>query len=200
MVASRKRMRKDASARLAQTERASAERRSAARAGSALAAAVVVAAVAACGHQTPPTQLTTSRLLTVPCKDIIGSETAPADELEVLGRVAVAAAVRQPAEVTAEARWTHFAKRPVVVLAGRGPVTLSVSAAWRTRAAIVWGNNMTPVANLQIADCPPSPHRWNVYAGGIYTRSARACVPLIIETGRRSKTVIFGLGQSCHSG
>lgn len=153
-------------------------------------------ALAGCARQTSPTHPVTARLLTVPCTDSIGSTTSSTDDFVLLGRVGVVR-LKQPAESTAQARWTHFAKRPVLVLSGHESVSLSLPVAWRRRAAIVWGNSMTPVAKLRIAACPPSPHRWNVYAGGIYTRSATECIPLVVGAGGQSRTVMLGLGESC---
>jgi hypothetical protein len=84
-----------------------------------------------------------------------------------------------------------------VVVTGSIPVRVSVPARWRDRVAITWGNGLPAVKSLRIAACPPSPHRWNAYAGGFFTHTAHICVPLTFTIGRRSETARFGLGQRC---
>jgi hypothetical protein len=86
-------------------------------------------------------------------------------------------------------------------LAVRGnapPVDVTVPKAWRTRAAITWGDSAI-VSALRIAPCAPflPPKVWNAYAGGFYLRSRTACVPLIFRVGQRRQTVRFGLGRRC---
>ena len=77
------------------------------------------------------------------------------------------------------------------------PVSVTVPKAWRTRAAITWGNSGT-VSALRIASCPRfGDEAWNVYAGGFLLRSRSACVPLTFRVGNRSATVRFGLGRAC---
>jgi hypothetical protein len=94
--------------------------------------------------------------------------------------------------------WTRWRKTPLIVRAGRTPVTVSVPPAWRSRAAIIWGSGtIGPRPALRIAACPRAPHQalgWNVYAGGFFLRSASACVPLTFQVGDRRRTLRFSLG------
>ena len=93
--------------------------------------------------------------------------------------------------------WTHWRKAGLVVRAGAPPVTVSVPAAWRSRAAITWGNSTGIVSALRIASCPGPAGVWNAYAGGFYLRSRVACVPLRFSVAGRSSVVRFGLGRPC---
>ena len=91
----------------------------------------------------------------------------------------------------------YWRKAGLVVRAGAPPVTVSVPAAWRSRAAITWGNSTGIVGALRIASCPGAAGTWNAYAGGFYLRSRSACVPLRFSVGGRTRLVRFGLGHAC---
>ena len=93
--------------------------------------------------------------------------------------------------------WPYWRKAGLVVRAGAPPVTVSVPAAWRSRAAITWGNSTGIVSGLRIASCPGAAGGWNAYAGGFYLRSRSACVPLRFSVAGRSSVVRFGLGRAC---
>jgi hypothetical protein len=115
----------------------------------------------------------------------------------VLGVISVPPAsipqvVRTPGE-----RWPYWEKAGLVVRAGRSPVTVSVPQAWRTRAAITWGNGKPAVSSLRISPCPSPPNVWNAYAGGFFMRSHGACVPLVFQVGERRKLVRFGIDHRC---
>jgi hypothetical protein len=94
-------------------------------------------------------------------------------------------------------RWPYWEKAGLVVRAGRSPVTVSVPQAWRTRAAITWGNAKPAVNSLRISACPSPPNVWNAYAGGFFMRAHGACIPLIFQVGHRRKLVRFGIDRRC---
>jgi hypothetical protein len=116
----------------------------------------------------------------------------------VLGVVSVPQAYRPQVVATRSRPWTHWSKAGLVIRGGSPPVTVTVPKAWRTRAAIAWGNTGA-VSALRIASCPPLGESkvWNAYAGGFLLRSRSACMPLIFSVGKRSATVRFGLARAC---
>jgi hypothetical protein len=115
----------------------------------------------------------------------------------VLGVVSVPPAYEPQVVPTGNRPWAFWRKAGLVVRGGAGPVVVSVPQAWRTRAAITWGNAGI-VSRLRITPCPALPPKvWNAYAGGFYLRSRSACVPLTIRVGRRAQTVRFGLARRC---
>jgi hypothetical protein len=75
-------------------------------------------------------------------------------------------------------------------------VSVSVPESWRQRAAITWGTSGT-VSSLRLTACLRPPGIWGFYAGGVYVRSAGACVPLVFRIGTRSATVRFSVGRPC---
>jgi hypothetical protein len=93
--------------------------------------------------------------------------------------------------------WRYWQKDPLWIRAGRQMVTITVPAAWRSRAAITWGVNVGIVSTLRLPGCLSAPGTWNGYAGGFYLRSASACVPLAIGVGRRTAMVRVGVGRRC---
>lgn len=115
----------------------------------------------------------------------------------VLGVVSVPPAYRPQVAATRSRPWTHWSKAGLVIRGGSPPVTVSVPRAWRSRAAITWGNTGA-VSTLRIASCAPWETKvWNAYAGGFLLRSRSACVPLIFTVGKRSAIVRFGLARVC---
>lgn len=136
---------------------------------------------------------------TVPCDEIIlhvKSGRAGGYRV-VLGVVSVPPA-RLIQVVPSQSRpWTYWRKAGLVVRAGAPPVTVSVPSAWRSRAAITWGNSTGIVSTLRIASCPGAAGAWNAYAGGFYLRSRSACVPLRFGVPGRSSVVRFDLGRAC---
>jgi hypothetical protein len=116
----------------------------------------------------------------------------------VLGVVSVPPAYLPQVVQSGSRPWTYWRKAGLVIRGGSQPVTVSVPRAWRSRAAITWGNSGI-VHTLRIASCPaydPS-EPWNAYAGGFLLRSRSACVPLIFSVRDRNTTVRFGLGRRC---
>ncbi len=138
----------------------------------------------------------------VPCSNIINSApwVGEARYRLVLGGVSVPPASLPKTAGSSDPSWQYFLKAGLVVRAGRAPITVTVPRAWRGRAAISWGNGLGVASTLQITGCPPSPDSWNAYAGGFYTRSASACVPLTFRIGAHSQTVRFGIGRRCVAG
>jgi hypothetical protein len=134
---------------------------------------------------------------TVPCDEVILRPKAPktGGYRPVLGALYVPPAYL-PQTVRVESRpWIYWSKSGLIVRAGRA-ISVSVPQAWRTRAAITWGNNTGIVSALRIAACP-SPTQWNAFAGGFYLRSRSACVPLVFRAGGRAAEVRFGVGRRC---
>ena len=157
----------------------------------AILAAVVAAAASA--HASSGTR-------TVSCSSII----KPVGEVSwrptriVLDVVDVPPAYIRQTYATKEARWRYWSKVGIVVRADSPNVSISLPPAWRTRAAITWGN-AGPASALRIRSCPPSSSLgdWNPYSGGFLLRSKSACVPLVFRVGERTQTVRFGVGRRC---
>ena len=136
---------------------------------------------------------------TVSCDKIIltvGSGRADGYRV-VLGVVSVPEAHLPQVVATRSRAWPFWRKAGLVIRGGSPSVSVTVSQAWRNRAAIHWGNSGV-VNVLRIASCPRfGDEPWNAYAGGFHLRSRSACVPLIFRVGNRSATVRFGLGRAC---
>ena len=115
----------------------------------------------------------------------------------VLGRISINAAQSyQPVPVSDTKPWHYWQKRPILIRASSGPVSVSVPPAWRDRAAITYGT--TPIrGSLVLFSCQRPRGVWDAYAGGIYLRDRAACVPLIFRNGHRSKTVRLNMYGHC---
>jgi hypothetical protein len=155
--------------------------------------AVAIAALAAGSASSAPTP-------TVTCDRIIlgaGSGTSGGYRV-VLGTVSVPPAYLRQVVATRSRPWSHWRKAGLVIRGNSLPVYVIVPRAWRSRAAITWGNSGTTSA-LRIARCPSrDPDKpWNAYSGGFLLRARAACVPLIFQVGNRRATVRFGLGKRC---
>jgi hypothetical protein len=161
----------------------------------------VLAAVAAASPSSPFHRASVS----VPCSEIIDQTTWPylgSRNPRYRYRPVLAAVSVPPAYISQvihlrDGAWPYWSKAGLVVRASRGPVTVSVPLAWRTRAAITWGGNTGIVNSLRLARCGSDPSRANAYAGGFYLRSRSACLPLVFRVGSRNTTVRFGLGRRC---
>jgi hypothetical protein len=115
----------------------------------------------------------------------------------VLGRVSVDTGdADRPVPVQGNEPWRYWQKRGILILAGTGPVSVSVPSSWRGRAAITWGNKGI-VGSLVLTACRQPSGVWDAYAGGIYTRAVTACVPLVFTLGGRSVTVPVSLAGRC---
>ena len=156
---------------------------------------LVLAPTAALAAGSTPTRL----MPTVPCDEIIlHVKSGHAGGYRVVLGVVSVPPARLIQVVPSQSRpWTYWRKAGLVVRAGAPPVTVSVPAAWRRRAAITWGNSTGIVSALRIASCPGAAGTWNAYAGGFYLRSRSACVPLRFSVSARSSIVRFGLGRAC---
>jgi len=156
----------------------------------------ILAAVAAASASARPTPATP----TVSCRSVV----TPAGEFSwrpsrvVLGVVDVPPRYIRQTYATNETPWRHWSKVGLVVRADSPTVWISVPAAWRTRAAITWGN-AGPTSALRIRSCPPSSSLgdWNPYSGGFLLRAKSACVPLVFRVGARTETARFGVGRRC---
>jgi hypothetical protein len=139
----------------------------------------------------------------VVCGDIIGQATGPRVDgyRLVLGVMSVPPAYMPQGAVHVDGfgRWRYWHKAGMVVRAGKFTVTVAVPKAWRSRAAITWGNRLGIVNSLRFSGCGTAPlvSEWNAYAGGFYLRAPSACVPLVFRVGHRSTTVRFGIGRHC---
>ncbi len=138
----------------------------------------------------------------VPCDEIILNTKFPyrtGGYRAVLGAVAVPPLYLQQVVPTQSNPWTHWRKAGLVVRAGSPQVIVTVPPAWRTRAAITWGNGSAGnhATSLAIASCGDPANVGHAYAGGFYLRSASACVPIYFQVGRRRATVRFGIGRRC---
>jgi len=160
----------------------------------ALVGAAALAVTTAATHAT-----TSASAPTVPCDDVILNPESPTvgGYRMVLGVVAVPEPYLAQVVRTRNAKWRYWRKAGLVVRATDLPVTVSVPAAWRSRAAITWGNNTGIVSSLRITGCPSPPDVWNAYAGGFYLRASSACVPLVFRYAGQSATVRFGVGRRC---
>ncbi|MET0562297.1 MAG: hypothetical protein ABW114_02505, partial [Gaiellaceae bacterium] len=93
--------------------------------------------------------------------------------------------------------WPYWRKTRLVIRGGAPAVTVTVPRAWRSRAAIIWGNAGTPASSLRFASCAGRAREGRAYAGGFYLRSRSCCVPLVFRVGARAATVRFGVGRRC---
>ena len=141
----------------------------------------------------------------VPCDDIIGRTDFPYlgnsrpehRSRLVLGVASVPPAYMRQVVPTGQKPWAYWRKHGLVVRATGAAVTITVPRSWRTRAAITWGNNHGgAVGSLRIAGCRVAANVGNAYAGGFYVRLP-ACVPLVFTVGKRSATMLFGVGKRC---
>jgi hypothetical protein len=115
----------------------------------------------------------------------------------VLGRISVDTGdPDRPVPVPGNEPWRYWQKRGILILAGTGPVSVSVPSSWRGRAAITWGNKGI-VSSLVLTTCRVPSGVWDAYAGGIYTRAVTACVPLVFTLAGRSVTVPVSLTGHC---
>lgn len=114
----------------------------------------------------------------------------------LLNAIAAPPAYLQQVIPTTQQPWRYWRKAGLVVRAGRA-VTITVPPRWRTRAAIVWGNNGGPYESVRIAACAGSQHSGHAYAGGFYLHTPSACLPLTFTVAGRSATVRFGIGKRC---
>jgi hypothetical protein len=158
--------------------------------------AALALAGAGCGGGDDPVQRRPAPERVVGCGDVIlKPRSATADGYRVLlgGAVSVPPAHLSQTAATGDPEWPFWEKAGLVVRAGRGPLDVSVPAAWRDRAAITWGNGGGPVSSLRIAACPD--RGWNAYAGGLFIKRRSGCVPLVLRAGDRTATVTIGLEE-----
>ena len=115
----------------------------------------------------------------------------------VLGRISVYAGYSQmPVPVTGNGPWRYWQKRGILILAGTGPVQISVPPSWRRQAAITYGTTGI-VSSLVLTACRQPSGVWDGYAGGIYLRAATSCVPLLFAIGNKSVTIRFSITGRC---
>lgn len=93
--------------------------------------------------------------------------------------------------------WPYWRKTGLVIRAGAPAVTITVPPAWRSRAAIIWGNAGNPASSLRFASCAGRAGEGRAYAGGFFLRGRSGCVPLVFRVGARAATVRFGVGCRC---
>ena len=157
-------------------------------------AAVALALVAPSGAAAKPAGSTAA----LDCSQFIGADGPPIDGYAKVLGVAwlpthrALGSVRLVDPPTPTARW--WSKQGLVIKAG-STFTLAVPDAWQGRLAIGWGSPAQPSEEVTVSGCD-SGGRWLAYAGG-YWVSEPACVPLVVESGRRHKTVHIGVGAPC---
>lgn len=142
---------------------------------------------------------TRAQVRTVPCDQVIDHPGFPyrSDGYRlVLNTFSVPPAyLRQVVQVGG--RWPYWRKAGLVIRAGVSAVTVTVPRAWRSRAAIIWGNAGNPASSLRFASCAGRSREGRAYAGGLYLRARSGCVPLVFRVGARAATVRFGAGRRC---
>jgi hypothetical protein len=142
---------------------------------------------------------TRAAVRTVPCSQVIDHPKFPYRSGRyrlVLGTFSVPPAyLRQVVHVGGS--WPYWRKAGLVIRAGAPAVTVTVPRAWRSRAAIIWGNAGKAASSLRFASCAGRASEGRAYAGGLYLRARSGCVPLVFRVGARSATVRFGVGRRC---
>jgi hypothetical protein len=161
------------------------------------AAILVVAALAATGA--PSAGASTAPVLRVGCNNIIGSYASASrlGERELFGRVVVPPRRLQRAASLHEMGWPFFAKQGVTISTQSRGATITVARGSQREAAISWGNGLRVARSVVFRRCAGSEHRWNAYAGGLFTRTRTACVGLVVRVGSRSRTIHVGVGRRC---
>jgi hypothetical protein len=165
-----------------------------------LALAALASLTAAAGPSTAHPTRPTEPEITVACGDA-NLRVAPADvkadgRRVILNAVSVPPAyIRQVQRTTVEG-WAYWTKTGIEIEAGSPVVRISVPKAWQKRAAIEWGLG-GPVRAQRFAACSPPPTYWNGFVGGFFLSDRSACVPLLIQVGKRTATVRFGIGRRC---
>jgi hypothetical protein len=138
----------------------------------------------------------------VPCSEGIGYTAFPygtGGYRDVLDAVSVPPAYLRQVVRVDEGPWKYWRKAALIVRLDGRAVTITVPAAWRSRAGITWGNGGNGVmSSLRIAGCGTDPSTGHAFAGGFFLRSASACVPLVFRVGNRTETVRFGVGRRCY--
>jgi hypothetical protein len=163
----------------------------------------VMVALASCtgsASRAPAPSATAAKATAQACSGVGGyaaSSSLGTNATLVLGRIAIYPDYSQPpVPVPGQAPWKYWEKRGLLILAGTGPVTISVPASWRQRVAITYGTNGI-VGSLVLPSCPQPSGVWDGYAGGFYLRTTATCVPLVFTVGNRSVTVPFGIAGRC---
>ena len=93
--------------------------------------------------------------------------------------------------------WPYWLKAGLVIRANGTPVSVTVPQAWRTRAAIAWGNGDGAFSSVRFEGCGGGANVGNAYAGGFVLRVRSACLPLVFRARSRTAVVRFGLGRVC---
>src|SRR5207244_2529360 len=90
-----------------------------------------------------------------------------------------------------------FAKNGLLIRAGAS-FDLVVPSGWEDRFAIGWGSPPTRATHVVVSGCDAGGVgiKWLAFAGGYWVRRA-ACVPLIVQTTHKSRTVHIGVGAPC---
>lgn len=91
-------------------------------------------------------------------------------------------------------RFPYWLKQGIQIRAQAPPVTVAVPPAWRSRAAIFWGDREV-ASVMRFASCPG--HGWHWFVGGFHLKRKAACLPLEIRVGSRRKRVLIGINSHC---
>ena len=162
---------------------------------------ICAAVVAGCGSGGVPSGHPVPTLSAVPCSytadGVIGVQTTPpAGFRAVLKNIRVMTTSLEQAAPMPPGKWPYFSKTAMLIWAGTGPVSVSVPASWRGRAAISWGS-FGQVETLTLGACASPGGVWDAFAGGLYLRTTKACVPVQFRLGGRTVTVTYGVGREC---
>jgi len=163
-------------------------------------AVALVAVVLVLGFPSPAHAAQTVATTTaLPCEHVIGTSRPPIPGFtKVLGKVWLP---RHTLGSGASDDFTdgsrRWFKQGIVIRAG-STLTLTVPHAWQGRLAIGWGSPAQPSEQVTVDNCTSAGMKWLAYAGGYWVDKV-ACVPLIVESGGRRKTVHVALGEPCPS-
>jgi hypothetical protein len=135
-------------------------------------------------------------VVTVSCRDANLREPNGIQRRIVLGVVSVPRVYIPQVVRYQHDGWAYWSKSGLSIQAGSPAVRISVPKTWRQRVGIEWGG-AGPYSRLRFEACSPPPTFWNGFAGGFSLNERSACVPLVIQVGKRSRTVRFGIGRRC---
>jgi len=167
---------------------------------SGLTAIVAVAGVTASVAATAPGGIAPRKVVT--CDEAISFTRAPhAGTRVLLGRLALPPErfPSRPRAAPENRPLPYYAKFGLQVRSGRNPVDVIVPRAWRTRAAVGWGEDAGPqqASSVRVLACKPVLGRpWLAFPGGYFLRKP-ACIPLTVRVGTRTAHVRLGIGRRC---
>ncbi|HEY1917935.1 MAG TPA: hypothetical protein VGH27_20375 [Streptosporangiaceae bacterium] len=91
--------------------------------------------------------------------------------------------------------WSYWQEATFLVRGASPAVTVSVPPAYQGKAAVDLETNGIG-STFHVTSCP-DPSDWVIETGGFYLKEPAACIPLRVQSGTKSTTVWFGLGERC---